>query len=44
VIANTLMVGILGVPPALASQRVHVVGIVLSITSAYGVWASVSGQ
>src|SRR5690606_26506317 len=33
VIANTLMVGILGVPPALASQRVHVVECFTTATS-----------
>ena len=33
VLANTLMVGILGVPPALASQRVHVVECFTTATS-----------
>ena len=33
VIANTLMVGVLGVPPALASQRVHVVECFTTATS-----------
>ena len=33
VIANTLMVGLLGVPPALASQRVHVVECFTTATS-----------
>lgn len=33
VIANALMVGVLGVPPALASQRVHVVECFTSATS-----------
>jgi uncharacterized membrane protein YfcA len=34
VISNTLMVGVLGVPPALASQRVHVVECFTTATSA----------
>lgn len=34
VIMNTLLVGVLGVPPALASQRVHVVECFTSFTSA----------
>jgi uncharacterized membrane protein YfcA len=33
VIANTLMVGLLGVPPALASQRVHIVECFTTATS-----------
>lgn len=33
VIANTLMVGVLGVPPALASQRVHIVECFTTATS-----------
>lgn len=34
VIMNTLLVGVLGVPPALASQRVHVVECFTTLTSA----------
>jgi hypothetical protein len=33
VIANTLMVGVLGIPPALASQRVHIVECFTTATS-----------
>ncbi|MBA4354380.1 MAG: hypothetical protein C0409_06770, partial [Novosphingobium sp.] len=33
VISNTLMVGVLGIPPALASQRVHIVECFTTATS-----------